>query len=59
MKLYKIIAMFFVVTILIFSFIICSSPGSSGSVHTDETTSGSIGISTMPTNSEFLNEASE
>lgn len=59
MKRYKLIVMFFVVTILILSFIICSSPGGSGSVQTEETTGGSIGISTMPANSEFLNEASE
>jgi len=59
MSLYKIIVMFFVVTILIFSLIICSSPGGFGLVQTEETTSGSIGISTMPANSEFLNEASE
>jgi len=57
-KTIKIIVMSFVLLLLIFSFIKCSSPVS-GSGQTDETTSGSIDFSTMPSNSEFLNEESE
>lgn len=52
----KIIVIFFVVIVLIFCFVKCSSPGGFGSGQTDLTTRSSIDISTMPANSEFSNE---
>lgn len=59
MKTHKIIVIFFIVTILIFSYMKCSTQSDSGTVQTSRTTSGSIDISTMPANSEFKNEEPE
>ncbi|HYE68226.1 MAG TPA: hypothetical protein VEA58_06405 [Anaerovoracaceae bacterium] len=55
----KTIVTVFVVIVLIFCFVKCSSPGGFGSAQTDETTSSSIDVSTMPANSEFSNEESD
>ena len=56
MKKYKIIAAIIVLIILAAGFFQCSSIGVSGSAQTDETTGGSIDMSPVPANSEFLNE---
>ena len=59
MKKYSLVLLIFAVTILIVFFIECSFPGGFGSAQAGGTTGGSIDMSPIPADSEFLQEKSE
>lgn len=56
MKKHRIVLILIMLAVLIFILIICTSPGSAGSVPADGTTGGAVDTAPIPANSEFLKD---